>query len=718
MSCVRFRPLAMMALTGLLVAEEGGPQVRSGADAAADVSAQSVLVVIGRADEANYIPVSAVSATRTDGDPIRLPVSIGVVDSQVMTDQGARSVYEGIRNVSGVVQNRGIAFNSASDGAIIRGFRNTTMYFNGFLVEATGAFNPQTIERLEVLKGPAAMLYGMVEPGGLINVVSKQPSSQQSTTVEQSVGSFNRVVTNVDTTGPISSDGSSAYRLVGGGLSSDSFRDYVEEQRYWAAPSVAFRLGEKTQALTEALYSKQQKTLDEGVSFDRAGNAVAPISTFLGEPGLPGRTQTDLYASARIEHQVADDVKVRSGFLYHSWQVDMNGVRRSVTQATVAGTIATRLYDRSQFNDTSYQWTNDVVAKVHAGPTTHELLLGIDARWQKEVIDLTRGNLTTPPISITDPVYNLALPATPHTPNNDTHRKWVSGYIQDNASLLPDDSLRLLAGGRFDRVISDSVSQATGDVSGRDDNAWTGRAGLMWFPIHPIGIYANVATSFAPTNATSRTVGGELLDPERGIQYEAGLKMSALDKALEGTVAIYELTKENVAMADPSNPGFNINGGKQRSKGLELDLTANLPIGLSLIGNMAWIQSEILESDALPVGSSLENVPDRSGSIWGMYTIPQGALRDLSFGCGVFAESDKNGYNALTNTPNTFTLPGYARIDAAMAYKFKLAHGQLISARLNVLNVFDTTYYESSYASTRVFPGDPRTATLTLGATF
>jgi iron complex outermembrane receptor protein len=240
----------------------------------------------------------------------------------------------------------------------------------------------------------------------------------------------------------------------------------------------------------------------------------------------------------------------------------------------------------------------------------------------------------------------------------------------------------------------------------------------MWFPIRAIGIYTNAATSFVPTNTTSRTVDGELLDPERGVQYEAGLKMSALDKALEGSVAVYQLTKDHVAMADPNNPGFNINGGKQRSKGIELDMTANLPFGLSLIGNMAWTQTEILESDALPVGERLENVPSRSGSIWGMYTIPQGALRDLSFGCGVFAESDKNGYNALANTPNTFVLPGYARVDAAMAYKFKLPHGQLINARLNVLNVFDTTYYESSFASTRVFPGDPRTATLTLGATF
>lgn len=698
------RSLTVLLLAGAIAAE----------DAAVPADPQPVLVVTGKAEASDYVPAVSSTATRTESDPGRLPVSVGVVPAQVLADQDARTVYEGIRNVSGVVQNRGVAFNSASDGAIIRGFRNTSMYWNGFLVEAAGAFNPQTIERLEVLKGPASMLYGVVEPGGLVNVVSKQPTAEQSTTVEQSVGSFDRVVTNVDTSGAIGTDGS-AYRLVAGGLSSESFRDYVEEKRYWAAPSVAFRLGERTAVTAEVLYSKQQKTLDEGVSFDRSGNPVAPISTFLGEPGLPGRTQTDLFASARIVHQLTETLKIRSGFLYHSWDVDLNAIRRSVNQATVAGNV-NRLYDRSTFDDTSYQWTSDLLAKVQAGPTSHELMLGVDARWQKELIDLHRAAAAA--VNITNPVYYQALPATPYQPANDTRRRWISGYLHDNAALLPDGSLRALAGVRYDRVISESIAQSNGAISGRDDNAWTSRVGAMWFPIVDVGVYANVAQSFVPTGAATQTFDGVLLDPEIGLQYEVGLKATALDRKLQGTLAVYRLTKDNVPVNDPYHSGFSVNGGKQRSEGIELDTTANLPLGLDLIGSLTLTRTEIVESTSLPEGEPLENVPDRCGSLWLMYTIPAGALRDLSFGAGVFAESSKLGYNALTDVPNAFKLPGYARFDASAAYRFKLAQGQLISTRISLLNAFDTTYYESSFASTRVFPGDPRTITLTVSATF
>lgn len=672
-------------------------------------------LVVAAEQGAAYTPGTATTATRTDADPQRLPVSIGVVGAKVLEDQGARSVYEGIRNVSGVVQNRGIAFNSSSDGAIIRGFRNTTMYWNGFLLEAAGAFNPQTIERLEVLKGPSSMLYGVVEPGGLVNVVSKQPSAQQSTTVSQTVGSYDRLETSVDTTGPIAADGSSAYRLVGGGLSSGSFRDHVEEQRYWAAPSVSVRLDERTTVTAEALYSQQRKTLDEGVSFDRNGNPVSSIDTFIGEPGLPGRTQTDILASGRIEHRVNDAVTLRSGILYHDWEVDINGIRRSATQATTTGTVA-RIYDNDLFQDASYQWTNDALITLHAGPTTHRVLVGIDTRWQEEEIEVRRASFTA--TSITDPSYYLALPATPLVSSTEAHRRWIGGYLQDHASLLPDDSLSVLAGVRYDRVISDSLNRLTDVYDTRDDNAWTGRVGAMWFPVRQVGVYASAAQSFVPTSTSATTVDGDLLDPEKGTQYETGVKLSAFDKALEGSVAVYDLTKRDVAMADPDHTGYSINGGEQRCRGIEVDMSADLPFGLDLIGSLTWMRSEVVESDALPEGSRLDNVPSRAGSLWAMYTVPDGALRDLGFGFGVFAQSDKNGYNSLTNTPNTFTIPGYARFDASASYSFRLPRGQLISTRLNVLNVFDTTYYESSFSSTRVFPGDPRTVNLTVSATF
>ena len=708
----------IVASTWVSITLATGERQAASADAPAslsgpDASLSSSKEVTEKKPDKSYAVQGPPMIAKTDTPVFDLPFSVQTVPSAVMEDQNAQTVYDALRNVSGVHQNKGISYNSCNDGGIIRGFQTTQMYYNGFLIEAGSAMNLPNLERVEVLKGPASMEYGVVQPGGLINVVTKQPRREFSATLEQSFGSYNDYETVVDVTGPLTKDGTVSYRLNGGNLTTDSFRNYVEENRYWVAPSVTWQPVETVRITFDLSYGERDKTLDEGVAFNSAGKPVAPISTFLGEPGLPGQQQKDLFLGPIAEFKPNENLTLRSALLYHHWDIDLNGVRRSAT-TTAANTVA-RLYDRSDFSEDELQWMNEVIWKYTAGPTKHEWLAGVDYRDRAQPIDLNRASYT--PVNIINPVYGSPLPATSFLGRTESDRTWVGVYLQDQISMLPNDCLKLLVGGRFDDVdSSDYSSTATPQTLTRNDQATSGRVGLLFQPVKYWGVYSSVSQSFVPTSTGSRTASGALLDPESGVQYEAGFKLKWLDDRVLTTFAVYQLTKENVAIADVNNPGFSINGGKLRSQGFEFDTAGELIKGLQVIANYTYTGTEVLRSDTLPVGVRLANVPLNSGSLWLKYTLQEGPLKNLGIGAGVFTESEKAG-----DDNNTFLLPAYARIDVGLFYRRELPKEcvvKAVNARLNIQNVADTVYYESSFANSRVFPGQPLTIVGTIGLEF
>lgn len=697
--------MLLVAVTGFAFGAEDTPATPEADLGQQKVTAQKLL------DEQTYLVDESNTATHTDTSLFDLPLSLQVVPEQVMQDQAAKDVYEALRNVSGVHQNRGIAYNSTDDGGIIRGFQNTQMYYNGFLIEASSAFNVPNLSRVEVLKGPSSMLYGVVQPGGIINVVTKTPQPTQDAYIQQWFGSYDSYRSTLDVTGPISDDGTLLYRLNGGYYNEGSFRDYVEEERFWAAPSLTFRPTDQTTITVDMSYGERKRTLDEGVSFGPNGKPVGSIERFLGEPGLPGQQQEDFFVGARLEHEISDALTLRTGMLYHHWKINLDGVRRSSTTISPTGDV-NRLYDNSDFTEDSFQWNGELLWKFDLGPTKHQLLTGVDVRHRNQAIDLERAGYTT--VNIYNPQYGDPFPATPLLLRLEFDRTWAGVYMQDQISMLEDDRLKLLLGGRYDWVETTDVNTAgTPKETDRSDSVFTGRAGLLYELTDSMGAYGSVSQSFVPSSTSSRTVSGDLLDPEEGLQYETGLKFRFFEDRVLTTVAVYELTKDNVAVADPTNPSFSINGGEQRSRGVEFDFSGDLGGGWSVIGNYTYTDTEVLSSDSLPVGGRFPNVPLHSGSIWMRYTLLNGDFKGLGFGAGVFTASERSGDNN-----SSFQIGGYERVDLGIFYDGQLPTGQPFHAQLNVKNVFDTEYYESSFGLTRVFPGDPLTVVFTVGMHF
>jgi len=675
-------------------------------------STQLPPIVVEAAANRSYVVKDAPGVARSGTKAFDLPLSVQMVTSQVMQDQGDIQAQDALRNVSGFHQNKGASFNSANDGGVIRGFQTTQMYYNGFLVEGMSSVNLPQLERLEILKGPASMEFGVVQPGGLINMVTRQPSGESRTQVEQSIGSYDSYRGHVDSTGALNADKTLLYRLNSGYIDQNSFRDYVFEKRYWLAPSITWKPSSKVSITLDTSFMQKQKTLDEGVAFSAAGKPVSQISKFLGEPDLSGQTQRDAFAGLTAEWRPSENLTLRSAFMYHHWDIDMNAIRRSANTSG-AGTVA-RLYDNSDFSENSWQWMNMGILKFDLGPTRHKLMAGYDYRDRKQTVRLNRANYTA--VNILNPVYGGVLPNTTDLNWQDARRIWSGLYLQDEISMFSKDQLKILVGGRMDYVHSIDYSRTgSPQTLQRIDRAYTGRAGLLYQPVHALGIYSSVSSSFIPSSTSSRNVSGSLLDPETGMQYEAGIKWRSPAERVMASAAIYELTRDNVAIADPANPGFSINGGLLRSRGVEFDVSGQLTSSLQVIGNYTHTDTRVLRSDTLPVGARFMNVPRNSGSLWLKHTQQGGWLRGFGIGFGIFAASNKSGDNN-----DTFKLPGYTRFDAALFYRREMTSGPLsaVYARVNFINLFDRKYYESSFGNSRVFPGQPFTVYATLGFEF
>lgn len=713
-------------VVGACLGSIGAPSARAEDAPAPAVRTEPVVDVVAppRASEAPAGPASMDDAdpdttprtqrssfgTRVPVDLFEVPLSVQVVSEEVFRDQSAFSLQDALRNVSSVAPNRDIAFNSSADGAIIRGFRNTTTYYDGFLVEAGSALNLPTLERIEVLKGPASMALGVMEPGGAVNVVPKRPLETPFREVEQVIASHDDYRTHLDATGPLGGGGRLQYRLNTGYVHRRSFREHVEEERWWVAPSLAWTLDAETTLAVDVSYATREKTLDEGVAFSAAGQPVAPIGTFLGEPGLPGQDQDDVFAKASVTRRLRGGGQWRTAALYHAWTMAMNGVRRSAT-TTPAGTVA-RLYDHSDFDEWSLQVSSDVAFTAAVGQTCHEVLAGIDWRTRTQTIDLNRASYT--PIDIRNPVYGDPLPPTPHVNDIESDRDWASVFAQDRVDLLPCERLSILAGLRFDQVWTrDDNRTATPRRTRREDGQWTGRGGVIYHPIPMLGVFASASTSFVPTSTTAREVGGDLLDPERGRQYEFGFKWRSPDQRLFATLVGYDLVKEDVAVADTANPGFSVNGGRLRSRGVEFDVSGDIGDHVRLIGNYTRTETEVLASTSLPVGARFANVPPHSGSLWLQWATCLRLRTGFSVGAGIVYSDDRTGDDA-----GTFRLESFTRFDAAIGYRWCVGADRIVGVRLGVENLTDEEYYKASFANSRVFPGNPRTFVLTLSYEF
>ncbi|MEO0517530.1 MAG: TonB-dependent siderophore receptor [Cyanobacteria bacterium P01_A01_bin.116] len=668
--------------------------------AVAGTDEEAILLFVTGAEDDGYNPSDATTATRTD-TPLRdIPQSIQVIPQQVLEDQGITRIGDALRNVSGVTPQRDRS--NASDRFSIRGFDTSRILRNGFRTgvgfgDATGV-SPNVVERIEVIKGPASVLYGQVEPGGVVNYITKQPLDEPFYNFQIRAGSFGLIEPAIDIAGPLTEDRRLTYRLNASYQDSDSFRDFVDLQAISIAPVISYDFSDQSNLTLEYEYREQNQTYDDGLPIDPIVFDL-PRGRFLGEPDDFFDT-TIHRVNLTLDHRFNDSIRLRSGFAAELFDSSERTFRLDGFDSET--NEISRFVSDGGFSNDNLSWQTDLISEFNTGSIEHQLLAGFE--WaQTETPDNGDGFFSDDnplAINVIEPQYGTPQPEPNSTFSANDRVSTLGFYLQDQVTLLPN--LKLLIGGRYDFAENESEFEELFDgeffaeSSEFSSEAFSPRVGLVYQPIEPISLYGSFSRSFIPNNVT--TVDGDIIEPERGTQYEIGVRGEFDDISVN--LAAYDITKTNLTRVDPDNIDFSIPIGEVRSRGIELDVAGEPIEGWNIIASLFFNDAAISEGDEdNPEDDVLINAPGSGASLWTTYEIQSGDLQGLGFGAGLFYVGDREA-----QIPNEFVLPSYIRGDASVFYKRDDWQFQL-----NFQNLFDTNYFESAQNTNLIFPGTPFT---------
>ncbi|MBW4428178.1 MAG: TonB-dependent siderophore receptor [Nostoc desertorum CM1-VF14] len=657
------------------------------------------LVVTG--EQGGYRAEEASTATKTD-TPIRdIPQSIQVIPGEVLKDQGTVRVQDALQNVSGSTSAG--YYQGFSEYFSLRGFE-ANLFRDGIRLyqDYGGLTETANIERIEVLKGPASVLFGDAPPGGLVNLVTKQPFTEPFYSFEGRVGSFSNYRGAIDLSGPLTDNKSILYRFNGIYENAGSFRDFVNSERVFLAPIFKFALGPNTNLTIEGSWLEEKRTADDGTVAIGNRPANLPRNRFLGEPFQNVEINVTNF-SYLLDHKLDEQWSIRNSFRAQFVNLERYyPLRSSLDEET--GELS-RLSYFSQRRDNAYSLQTDVLGKFNTGSIKHQVVLGFD--YTKITEDGTFGDFESyPSIDIFDPVYaRLEYPKEGilNFFRDDSLDKY-GFYFQDQIEIIPQ--LKLLAGGRFDIFDQTRSTRNLGEEKqefSQSDSNFSPRLGIVYQPSQNISLYASYATSFEPSLAANRNGNDQPFEPETGRQFEVGVKAD-ITRNLSATLALYDLRKQNVATADVStvdDPDDQIQTGEQTSRGIEFDIAGEITPGWRVIASYSYIDAFVSE-DTNPdlVGRRRDNVPEHAASLWTTYEMQQGSLQGLGFGLGLFFVGDRFG-----DLDNSYVLPSFVRTDASVFYKRNNWR-----AAVNVRNLFDNTYFTGSDSSRLgVYYGEPLT---------
>ena len=691
-------PVAEVNATGLAVTL--GEVVAGAEDDAIQV------VVTGEGDE-GYNPSSSSTATRTD-TPLRdLPASVQVIPQEVFNVQSITELQDVLRNNAPGVQS---AFNYGGFGGgniILRGFesagggagvtfRDGIRNFDQFAI--TDLAN---IEQIDILRGPASVLFGQVQPGGIVNLVTAQPLSEPTYNVEFTAGQFSFYRPEIDFSGPLTDDGKLLYRLNLAYQNSGSFRDFVDEERFFIAPVLQWDISENTSLTFDFSYLYNDPVYDDGLKPLSDGSLVLPIERNLNYPSLDGTYTEQWRAGYRLNHRFSDDWRLRNAFTFSS---DLLVTNRATNGELIDDRFVQLTFrgDEAYLRE-NYQLQTDLIGNFSTGSIDHELTIGFDL-YRYDVDGFERDSPATalPLLDIFNPDYDVDRPAPGPSFQYGYLLNSLGIYIQDKMDIT--DNLILSLGGRFSfDELEDSEFFTSGTT--QSDSAFSPNVGIVYQPIEPISLYASFAQSFDP--AIGRSQNDSAFEPQRGTQYEIGIKADISDN-LSATLAAFDITRSNVLTTDPDDPDFSIQTGEQRSQGIELLITGEILPGWNIYGGYAYTDARVTEDNDIPVGDSLAGVAEHTANLWTTYEIQSGDLQGLGFGLGLLFVGEREG-----DLPNSnLQFPSYVRADAALFYRQENWRGAI-----NINNLFDTLYYESG-SSFAVYPGAPFNVKASLSYTF
>lgn len=710
-------PSAPPPLAFAVAALFAGPAVAQSSGAGPEAAQLSTVEVVGRTESGAYHADEAAGA-KTDLPLRELPQSVRVVSRQAIDDLGATRLDDVLDYVGGVSRQNN--FGGLWDNFAIRGLpgnENTGMatLLNGF--SSNRGFNAPRdlagVERIEFLKGTAAALYGSSEPGGTLNIVSKRPLWKAAHSVEGYLGSHGLKRGAFDSTGPIGEN--FAYRLNVAVEDRESFRDHVSARREVIAPAFTWKLGRDTVLEYSGEFLRHATPLDRGVV--AVGNRLGaiPRSRFLGEPADGDVTVENQTHQFILSHEWNSAWRSRLGLSYRN--TSLNGFS---TEASALGANNATLTRQRRFRDFD---SNDIALQaelqgtIRTGAVEHELLFGLESfRFSMDSIMLRANPTAARPyaIDIYNPVYGQLQPVPGRNTDTLEHQRNTAFYMQDAIKLAPE--WRLVAGVRVDNYRQSLENRVAGTTARQDPSSTSPRIGLSWLPTPQWTFYANAGRSFRPNVGSD--VAAQGFEPETGRALELGTKWESTDRRMGATAALFDIRKRNVLTSDPVNAGYSTAAGEILSRGFEFDFAGQLTTNWRLNASLVLNDVEITKDNTLAIGGRLLNVPRVNGSVLAVYENAFANGQRYGIGGGVTHVGKRLGQartqaDAKAATPS-FELPSYTTAKLVAYWRINSA----LRVTLDVDNLFDSTYYASSYSRLWVTPGTARTITVGLQAKF
>ena len=654
---------------------------------------QAMEVADGPVD--GYRATRSATATKTDTALRDIPQSIQVVPRQVLEDQQVTRLQDALANVSSIQpsSSRG----GATDTFVVRGFRATSYAVDGIVTNPL-ADRPEVqrdlanVERVEVLKGPASVLYGRGDPGGLVNLVTRRPTMEPEGRVNVEVGMRDFYRLEGDVSGALNADKTLAGRLTMATQTDGGFADtFRSSERTFIAPSLFWQASEDTRVNLDLEYTHLKGHFDRGLV--AVGDKVnINADTFLGEKWSQ-QTATKSAATLRVEHDANDWLTLRQVMRVD----DSHNDRYSVDPRDISAdgqTLSRRVTDSTEDLHT-FDSQSEAIATFHTGSLKHTLLTGFEYVHGRIDVDADRSRLAS--ININNPVYGAQPQGFAFDSKANNRVDLYSVYLQDQIDLT--EQWKLLIGARYDQTNQDN-SSTDSDLQvtkqSIDKNKVTPRVGLVYQPTDWVSLYASYSTSFRPQ--TGITQNGSVLDPETGKQYEMGAKLDLIPDKLSATVAVFELTRQDVQAPDPDDSDYSVQTGEQRVRGVELDVSGNPIPGWRIIANVSALDAEVTKDTVYDKGNRLTGVPRLSGALWSTYQLQTGSLKGLGFGAGVIAVDQREG-----DLENSFDVAGYTRVDASVFYDID----DKTRISLNGRNLTDRKYIENVTDSTEIYAGAP-----------
>jgi len=673
------------------------------AASAADTDSSPEVVVVGQKQP--YRSISATGATKTDTLLMDLPQSARVLTADLLQDVGAVKFSDALDLASGIARQSNLG--GLWDSYAMRGFTGDPNFGSDFLVNgfnSSRGYNGQrdsaNTNTVEILKGPASALYGRGDPGGTVNITTKKPLFQPSQTIEQSVGNYSTYRTAVDLTGPLSE--TVAYRLNAAYQNGNSFRDTEHSESYVISPSFIWMISPDTTLSYEMEAVQQRTPFDRGVLAVNGRLGLIPNSRFLGEPGDGPITIKSLGHQLFVQHQFNDDWSLQSGLSYR--ESSLNGLSTEASKLLADGRTLWRQHRLRDFSATDTSGRVELLGKAATGSVVNNLLFGIDAYRFDDDRVLMRANPTAAvpyAIDIYNPVYGQSVPAAMTLNISTKEKQRAHGlYAQDQIDITKQ--WKALIGVRYDNYTQTFDDRRFLRNTEQSGNATSPRVGIVYQPLKTLSFYASVSKGFRPSSGT--TSGGLPFAPESSRSYEVGAKYDAANGKLSSTLAVYKIQKQNVLTVDPLDPNYSVAAGEVESRGVELDVSGEIVRNLRLTAAYAYTDTKITKDNLFKVGSALPDVPKNSANL---LLVQDFKLGDgvASFGGGANYVGERNGDVAVSSN---FKLPAYTTYKMIASYK----PTKKLRISLNVDNLFNKTYYASSYSQLWVAPGTERTITL------